>query len=243
MQIVDETDEPKQFIGPLNRKERRVLGVLIEKSLTTPEYYPLTLKAVATGCNQKSNRDPVTEYDEFELEDVLEELQKKRLVNVVHTSGGRTERYRHQLREVTGWTHAQLAIMAELLLRGRQQVGELRSRASRMGPLDSLDILRKEINFLQEQGYVCASGDLEKRGIEVDHALYTESEQARNPFPAAGSYVPTHQEKSSGECATSGSVSESGNSLADLTDQVESLSRQVQDLEARLETLENLMKG
>ncbi|HCS52461.1 MAG TPA: DUF480 domain-containing protein, partial [Planctomycetaceae bacterium] len=77
MQLVDENDGDIQFLGALSKKERRVLGVLIEKSLTTPEYYPLTLKALATGCNQKSNRDPISNYDEFELEDILDGLRQR----------------------------------------------------------------------------------------------------------------------------------------------------------------------
>ncbi len=164
------------FIGALTKQERRVLGVLVEKALTTPEYYPLTMKALVTGCNQKNNRAPLTNYDEFELEDTINQLQQRGLVATVQTAGGRTERYRHLLRDTAGWSNRQLAIMGELLLRGRQQVGELRTRASRMTSLDSLDELREELERLMQAGYVQSTGDLQRRGIEIDHALYRAEE-------------------------------------------------------------------
>jgi uncharacterized protein YceH (UPF0502 family) len=120
----------------LTRAQRRVLGVLIEKGLTTPEYYPLTRKAVTTGCNQKNNRSPLTNYSEDTVEETLDELRQLGLVAVVHTESGRTERYRHFMRQRYPFTETQLAVMTELLLRGAQQLGELRSRASRMVAID-----------------------------------------------------------------------------------------------------------
>lgn len=175
-------DEPleSEIAGPpiteLSKMQRRVLGVLIEKAYTTPEYYPLTLKAVTAGCNQKSNRSPVVSYSEEQVADTLEELRPMGLAAVVHTESGRTERFRHYMRKRFSFTEPQLAILTELLLRGRQQLGELRTRASRMVSIDSLDQLREELRGLQDQNFIQSSGDLERRGTEVDHNLYKDRE-------------------------------------------------------------------
>src|SRR5688572_14511906 len=124
-------------IKELSRPQRRVLGTLVEKGLTTPEYYPLTLKALTTGCNQKNNRDPVSSYSEDEVAEVLDQLREMGLAAVVHTESGRTERFRHYLRKRFALSEPQVAILTELLLRGPQQLGELRTRASRMVSIDS----------------------------------------------------------------------------------------------------------
>lgn len=165
-------------VRQLSRPQRRVLGVLVEKAFTTPEYYPLTLKAATAGCNQKSNRSPITHYSEDAVEEALDELRKLGLAAVVHTESGRTERYRHFMRQRYPFSETQLAIITELLLRGRQQLGELRSRASRMVPIEGLDELRADLQELLDQGYVQASGPLERRGVEVDHAFYEPHEEA-----------------------------------------------------------------
>lgn len=159
-----------------SRKQRRVLGTLLEKAFTTPDQYPLTLKATVAGCNQKSNRDPTTNYDEDAVQQTLEELRELGFVAVLYTEGGRSERYRHYMRHRTKLTEIQLAVMTELMLRGRQQMGELRTRASRMVPIDSLEDLRKEMIPLQELGIIRSNGPLERRGIEVDHNLYAPGE-------------------------------------------------------------------
>jgi uncharacterized protein YceH (UPF0502 family) len=170
-------DQPR--ITSLSPKQRRIIGVLVEKGLTTPAGYPLTLKAVVTGCNQTSNRQPVVEYSEDEALDALNELRELGLAAVVHTDSGRSERYRHYMRKRFDFTEPQLAILIELLLRDRQTLGNLRSRGSRMVAIDSLDQLRQEVTGLIEQRFVCADGPLERRGIEVDHNLYGESEKRR----------------------------------------------------------------
>lgn len=163
-------------VRELSRPQRRVLGVLIEKGLTTPDSYPLTLKAVTTGCNQKSNRDPVTNYSEDAVEETLDELRQLGLVAVVHTESGRTERFRHFLRKRFSFTEQQIAILTELMLRGRQQLGELRSRASRMVAIDTQEELRDNLRQLAADDYIKASGPLERRGIEVDHTFYSAGE-------------------------------------------------------------------
>lgn len=175
-----ETEQDAATLPPvreLSSTQRRVLGVLVEKAMTVPESYPMTLKGLVTGCNQKNNRDPVTNYTEDAVMQALDELRELGLVAVIHTESGRTERYRHYVRKRFPFTEPQVAIMTELLLRGRQQVGELRSRASRMVPIESINDLRTELEGLQAQGFVRANGPLERRGVEVDHTFYRAGEQ------------------------------------------------------------------
>jgi uncharacterized protein YceH (UPF0502 family) len=178
MNDINHEESELSSVREFSAAQQRVLGVLLEKAFTTPEYYPLTLKAVATGCNQKSNRSPVVNYDEDRVEDVLHELKELGLVGELHPDSGRALRYRHYMRKRFAFTEPQLAILTELLLRGRQTLGELRGRASRMVPIDDLGTLRDELQGLIEQGYVRASGDLERRGVEVDHGFYRSGEAA-----------------------------------------------------------------
>lgn len=126
--------------------ESRVLGVLIEKALTVPASYPLTLNALVSGCNQKNNRDPLTNYDEEDVLDALDGLRRKGLAVEVFLSGSRVAKYRHVAREKLAVANEELVLLVELLLRGPQSPGELRSRASRMAPLDSLE---KTIELLE----------------------------------------------------------------------------------------------
>jgi hypothetical protein len=175
-------EETRKPLTELTRAQRRVLGVLIEKGITTPEVYPLTLKATTAGCNQKSNRDPVVSYDEDKVEQTLDELRELGLAAVVHTESGRSARYRHYMRHRFTLTAAQLAILTELLLRGRQSLGELRTRAGRMAPIDSLEQLRTELTGLMDLKFVRADGPLDRRGVEVDHNLYPANE--RQPMVA-----------------------------------------------------------
>ncbi len=167
--------------GPqrLARGPRRVLGVLLEKAFTTPDAYPLTVKACTSACNQKNNRDPVTNYSEEQVREILDELREAGVAAVVHTDGGRAERFRHYMRKRYPFSEVQLAILTELLLRGRQQPGELRTRASRMVPIDSQEVLKTALGELQVQGFVQANGPLDRRGVEVDHTFYLEGENQK----------------------------------------------------------------
>lgn len=169
-------DDNHPEVRQLTRSQRRVLGVLVEKAFTTPDYYPLTLKALTSGCNQKSNRDPISNYTEDAVAETCDALREMGLIAVVHTESGRTERYRHYMRKRFTFSEPQLAIITELLLRGRQQLGELRSRASRMVPIENMEQLRSELGGLLEQGFIQASGQLERRGVEVDHTFYLPNE-------------------------------------------------------------------
>lgn len=237
----DLSDAPP--ITELSKPQRRVLGVLVEKAFTTPEYYPLTLKAVTTGCNQKSNRSPVTSYSEDAVLETLDELRQLGLVAVVHTESGRTERFRHYMRKRFTFSEPQLAILTELLLRGRQQLGELRTRASRMVPIDTLDQLREELRGLQEMGYVQSSGPLERRGTEVDHNLYRANEgqqlQQMPPEaePAAAATSPSAAPTVAPAAPRLGAGSDLSPRVAALESTVEDLRTENQSLQEEIESL------
>ena len=135
----------------LTPEESRVLGVLVEKATTTPDQYPLSLNAVVNGCNQKNNRDPVLSMDEATAFDALEGLRTKGLVIRSDMAGSRVNKYRHTAGETLQVRPAELAILAELLLRGPQTLGELRGRASRMHPLESLDVVKDMLRALRDR--------------------------------------------------------------------------------------------
>jgi hypothetical protein len=124
----------------LNSTQLRVLGVLLEKSLAWPEYYPMTLNSIAAGCNQKSNRDPVMQLGEGEVAAAVHQLQQWQLVSQAPPErGGRANRFQHEVEQRLGWNAAQRALMTELILRGPQTLGELRGHASRMTHLESTE--------------------------------------------------------------------------------------------------------
>ncbi len=137
----------------LNDMEVRVLGCLVEKELSTPEYYPLTLNALANACNQKSNRDPVLTVEEADVVRALDTLRFKQLA-LVSAEGGRTSKYRHALVEKLRLSPAQLAVLGELLLRGPQTVGELRTRTERMHSFADLAAVEETLGELTERGLV-----------------------------------------------------------------------------------------
>jgi uncharacterized protein YceH (UPF0502 family) len=172
--------EPRTWV-PLSPPERRVLGVLIEKQKTTPDYYPMTIAALVAGCNQKSNRDPITAYDADDVEDALQELRRKGVAVMVE-GGGRVVRWKHQAYDWLGLRGrpAEAAVLAELLLRGPQTEGELRQRASRMDPIADLPALQTILNTLNEMGlvvYLTPSG--QRRGVIVTHGLCPPEELER----------------------------------------------------------------
>ena len=118
--------------------EARVLACLLEKEITTPEYYPMSLNALVNACNQKSNRDPVVSYDDDAVEEVLEALRAKGLAVRTTGAGSRVPKHSHRLGERLNLGRREMAILCELMLRGPQTVGELRNRADRMHPFDDL---------------------------------------------------------------------------------------------------------
>lgn len=133
----------------LEPEEARVIGALVEKQLSTPDQYPLTLNALVVACNQSSNRDPVVSYSQSTVEVALSTLKDKGLVRWVYPSHGRSvTRYRHVLDEVTGMDSRQLALVAVMLLRGPQTLNELRTRTERMASYESVDEVENELQVL-----------------------------------------------------------------------------------------------
>lgn len=228
-------------ITELRKAERRVIGVLVEKAFTTPDQYPLTLKSLTSGCNQKSNRDPVANYSEDNVLDTLEQLQERGLIGEVHTESGRSLRYRHYMRHRFSFSEPQLAIVTELLLRGRQRLGELRTRASRMVAIETLEQLRSELRGLMEQGFAQANDDLERRGTEVDHDFYRENENMKltrgasataTPEPSIATPAPVFQE-------TGPQVTEWEASLDELRSQNRELREELESVKDELQRLSN----
>ncbi|MEP6961440.1 MAG: YceH family protein [Acidobacteriota bacterium] len=195
---------------PLHPAEVRVLGALLEKDLTTPEYYPLTLNALQNACNQKSSRDPLTAYDEAIVHQALGILQQKGLVTKVSGAGHRVEKYGHRLGEKLNLGRRELALLAVLMLRGAQTVGELRGRTERMHEFSDME--------------------------EVERVLETLSTRDPDPLvaPASrGRWVHVwHEHTDSPEEPES-----SGASRSDLANRVETLERELAELKQQFETL------
>ena len=135
----------------LNEVECRVLGSLIEKEITTPEYYPLSLNAIVNACNQKSNRDPVMTLDEAAVRQALHSLDGQSLVRSVSASDSRVTKYEHRLQEGFNFYRHEIAILCVLLLRGPQTPGELRTRAERMHPFDDLSAVQSSLQHLMKR--------------------------------------------------------------------------------------------
>src|SRR5580693_1584660 len=135
----------------LTEIETRVLGSLIEKDITTPDYYPLSLNALVNACNQKNNRDPVMTLDESAVRDALATLQEKRLAGPASGADSRVTKFEHRLQEVFNFDRREIAIVCVLLLRGPQTPGELRSRTERMYQFEALDDVVSTLDHLAQR--------------------------------------------------------------------------------------------
>ncbi|HXT61763.1 MAG TPA: DUF480 domain-containing protein [Pyrinomonadaceae bacterium] len=132
----------------LTETEIRVLGSLIEKQITTPEYYPLTLNALTAACNQKNNRNPVMSLTESEVERALDSLREKNLAYVFHGSTSRVPKFKHVAPEILQLNPAELAAMCVLMLSGPQTVGEIRTRGSRLYDFNGLEEVEETVHAL-----------------------------------------------------------------------------------------------
>jgi uncharacterized protein len=135
----------------LNEVECRVLGSLIEKEATTPEYYPLSLNALVNACNQKSNREPVMNLDEAAVRGALHSLEGQSLVRSVSPADSRVTKYEHRLQEAFNFYRHETAILCLLMLRGAQTPGELRSRSERMHSFDDLGAVQSSLQHLMKR--------------------------------------------------------------------------------------------
>jgi uncharacterized protein YceH (UPF0502 family) len=135
----------------LTETEVRVLGSLIEKDITTPEYYPLSLNALVNACNQKSNRDPVMQLEEDAVRAALEGLQEQRMAGPARGADSRVTKYEQRLQEVFNFTRPEIAVLCLLLLRGPQTPGELRGRAERLHRFEALDDVQSALQKLMQR--------------------------------------------------------------------------------------------
>src|SRR5580698_3773437 len=135
----------------LTEIETRVLGSLIEKDITTPDYYPLSLNALVNACNQKNNREPVMTLDESAVRDALASLQEKRLAGPASGADSRVTKFEHRLQEVFNFDRREIAVICVLLLRGPQTPGELRSRTDRMYHFEALDDIVSTLDRLAQR--------------------------------------------------------------------------------------------
>lgn len=222
---------------PLSARQRRVLGTLIEKSKTTPDAYPLTMLALTTGCNQKSNRNPVNNYSQEQIEETVEYLKGIGAVALVH-GNGRVPKVRHYAYQWLGLSKVEAAIMTELLLRGEQTLGELRTRASRMEPIADLGELQKLLTDLQGRSliqFLTPAG----RGQLVSHNLYQDSEKSELTQKYAnysGHVAEADDDSAEDDTSSSHERSASRSTLAELKEIVEQLQERVKFLEDQLGT-------
>ncbi|WP_395803892.1 YceH family protein [Daejeonella sp.] len=142
--------ESNQTLPILSAEEQRVLGSLIEKSRTTPDYYPMSLNGLQSACNQKTSRSPIVQYDEEIIVKTLDSLKKKGLVSTVTGGTGRVVKFKHNLGIVFPLVPSELSIICILLLRGAQTAGELNTNSGRLYEFDSLDEVQSSLEKLRE---------------------------------------------------------------------------------------------
>ena len=145
-------------LAELTLPEQRVIGCLIEKRWTTPDQYPLSLNALRLACNQLTNRDPVTDYDEKTVREAAERLSRYGLARLASGHGSRAVKYRHLAEEALSLGREELAVLAVMLLRGPQTPGELKARTERMANLESLADVERVLDTLIDRGYARRNG-------------------------------------------------------------------------------------
>jgi hypothetical protein len=229
----------------LTALEARVIGCLIEKQITTPDQYPLSLNALVNACNQKSNRDPVLELDEPAVQQTLDALAKKHLLLQRGGFGSRVSKYQHLFCNTEfgtlKFTPQELAIVCELLLRGPQTPGELRSRASRMAAFAEVCEVEAALKALSEREsgplVVCLPREPGRREARYAHLFSAgpPSVPATVRAPAGGG-GDTEERAGAGEAAASTTSSRSAleTRLLKLESEVQTLSRELRELKAQL---------
>jgi uncharacterized protein len=216
----------------LSEIEARVLGSLIEKEITTPEYYPLSLNALVNACNQKSNRDPHMNLSDTDVQRALRQLNELGLARSASTDS-RVAKYEHRLSENYNFTRPETAILCELLLRGPQTPGELRSRAERMHPFEDLNLVHSTLKHLMDREPPLVAllprqpGTKEARYAQLLSLNSASDEKAAPESPRRGDGPPasTHHDS-----APSNFVAEDGR-LRQLQDKLQHLEQEVVDLQ------------
>jgi uncharacterized protein YceH (UPF0502 family) len=214
------SDEPIVTWEALSVIERRILGVLVEKQKTT-DTYPLTLNALVTGSNQRSSREPILDLEPDQIEDALAALQKKGLV--MRVISGRVDKWKHLLYDAWKVNSVELAVLTELLLRGPQTEGELRSRASRMDDIADLDALRQLLIPLKERGLIVYLTPENRRGTMLTHGFHDAAELA---------ILRTHAASTPSEAPNAIPSSPTRNNIPD--SQLTQISQTIADLSAEL---------
>ena len=203
----------------LSPVEARVLGALIEKEITTPEYYPLSLNALVNACNQKNNREPVMQLGEDEVRQALHRLQDRELAAAVHDS--RVAKYEHRLQEVFNFTRGETAVLCVLLLRGPQTPGELRGRTERMHRFEELDDVVSVLEKLaQREPALVAALPRQPGSREIRYAHLMSGEPDISQLAA--------------ESADQAPRSTENERLLQLEEEVASLRKEVADLRAQM---------
>lgn len=249
--VVEGREQAPPRWQPLNQTDRRVAGVLVEKAKTTPSAYPMTVNAITSGCNQKSNRFPMMQ---LAPEDVEESLQRLRHLGAVgQIEGyGRVDKYRHYLYGWLGVDKVELSVMTELLLRGPQTVGELRARAARMDPIADQNALQPILQSLKDKGLVLSLTP-EGRGHVVTHALFmpSELERIKAEYRAGTSIAAVHESNHGVETPPKPAVAPASSSpppsrgadeLAELRSTVAQLRADLDDLAAAHEETKDALR-
>lgn len=209
----------------LTETEIRVLGSLIEKQITTPEYYPLTLNALTAACNQKNNRSPVMSLSEGEVEHALDSLRDKNLAYVFHGSTSRVPKFKHVAPEVLQLNPAELAAMCVLMLSGPQTVGEIRTRGSRLYDFKGLEEVDETLHALSTRESDALVMKLPRQSGQKD-ARFVHLLAGEPAVEAAIEMVaPSRAARREPE----------GDRVSKLEEQVQSLTQQIENLTAQFE--------
>ncbi|HLX83365.1 MAG TPA: YceH family protein [Terriglobales bacterium] len=212
----------------LTETEVRVLGSLIEKDITTPEYYPLSLNALVNACNQKSNRDPVMQLDEDAVRDALDGLQQQRLAGPARGADSRVTKYEQRLQEVFNFTRAETAILCVLLLRGPQTPGELRGRSERLHRFETLEDVQSGLQKLMQREPPLAKVLPRQPGTKESryaHLLAGDVVEAEAPVQASGA-VERHSADGDRIASLEADVAEIRRELGEVKDKLERFRRQ-----------------
>jgi uncharacterized protein len=215
----------------LNEIECRVLGSLIEKEITTPEYYPLSLNALVNACNQKSNRDPVMNLDESAVRQALHSLDGQSLVRSVSAPDSRVTKYEHRLQEAYNFYRHEIAILCVLLLRGPQTPGELRTRAERMHPFDDLSTVQSSLQHLMKREPPLVKILPRQPGTKESRYAHLLSGDSGLPDNAE-----SFEAKPAAE-TSAGASSADGERIADLEKKLATLSNEVSDFHKEISDL------
>jgi uncharacterized protein len=212
----------------LNEMEARVLGALLEKEITTPDYYPLSLNSLVNACNQKSNRDPVMNLDEDSVRDGLRTLQDNSLARSVSAADSRVTKYEHRLQEAFNFDRREAALFCELLLRGPQTPGELRTRAERMHRFDDLSEAHSALQRLMNREPALVKVLARQPGTKESRYMHLLTGDAQPESSATVREVPAalEREKIDGFARLSSEVAELRRDVADLKQQFAAFRKQ-----------------